>query len=153
MNDNVNHPGHYTENAAGIEVIEVTGLLGFCNGNAFKYLARYKSKKDPSEDVAKAIWYLNRWSYDLNKMATSIVATEEERGNLIKNIQKFIDAEKVPEIRRAFETIKQQVLAEIDDTDFESLPLLRVEEYKTTTYLLTAYAESINGKKPEDFNG
>lgn len=62
MNDPVNHPAHYTDGK--IEVIDFIEdkKLGYCLGNAVKYIAR-AGKKDPAkytEDLAKAVWYLSR---------------------------------------------------------------------------------------------
>lgn len=71
MNDNVNHPAHYggAENPyEAIKVIEAWGL-GFCLGNAVKYISR-AGKKDPTkeiEDLQKAAWYLNREIMRLEK--------------------------------------------------------------------------------------
>lgn len=61
MSDPVNHPAHYT--SGNIEVIDFIDdkELGFCLGNAVKYIAR-AGKKDPAktiEDLEKAVWYLN----------------------------------------------------------------------------------------------
>lgn len=61
--DPVNHPPHYTDGK--IEVIDFIEdkKLGFHLGNAVKYIAR-AGKKDPektSEDLQKAIWYINRY--------------------------------------------------------------------------------------------
>ena len=61
-NDSVNRPSHYTD--GNIEVIDYIEdkKLGFCLGNAIKYISR-AGKKDPSkevEDLNKAIWYINR---------------------------------------------------------------------------------------------
>lgn len=60
VDDPVNHPSHYTDGK--IEVIDfiTDKKLGFCLGNAVKYIAR-AGKKDPSktiEDLEKAIWYI-----------------------------------------------------------------------------------------------
>lgn len=61
--DNVNSPSHYTDGK--IEVIEYIEdkKLGFCLGNAIKYISRagkkYKDKE--VEDINKAIWYLKRY--------------------------------------------------------------------------------------------
>lgn len=61
-NDPVNHPSHYTDGKIEvIDFIEDKGL-GFCLGNAVKYISR-AGKKDPAktvEDLKKAAWYLNR---------------------------------------------------------------------------------------------
>lgn len=59
MNDNVNHPNHYTSHPSGVECIELTEDMNFCLGNAFKYVWRH-SLKNGREDLEKAIWYLNR---------------------------------------------------------------------------------------------
>ena len=61
-NDPVNRPAHYTDGK--IEVIEYIEdkKLGFCLGNAVKYISR-AGKKDPTkevEDLKKAIWYIDR---------------------------------------------------------------------------------------------
>jgi hypothetical protein len=62
-NDNVNHPSHY--NDGKIEVIDFIEdkNLGFCLGNAVKYISRAgkKDKSKEAEDIKKAIWYLNRY--------------------------------------------------------------------------------------------
>lgn len=60
--DPVNHPAHYTDGR--IEVIEYIEdkKLGFCLGNAVKYISR-AGKKDPAkevEDLEKAVWYIQR---------------------------------------------------------------------------------------------
>lgn len=60
--DAVNHPSHYTDGK--IEVIDYIEdkKLGFCLGNAVKYISR-AGKKNPDkevEDLQKAIWYINR---------------------------------------------------------------------------------------------
>lgn len=58
----VNHPSHY--NLGKIEVIDYIEDqdLGFCLGNAIKYISR-AGKKNPDkeiEDLEKAIWYIQR---------------------------------------------------------------------------------------------
>lgn len=60
MNDNVNQPAHYK--GKGLECIQVIEAfdLGFCLGNAVKYVLRAGKKGDKKEDLRKAIWYLNR---------------------------------------------------------------------------------------------
>lgn len=68
-NDPVNRPSHYTDGK--IEVIEFIEdkKLGFCLGNAIKYIAR-AGKKNPDktiEDINKAIWYLNRYIKELEE--------------------------------------------------------------------------------------
>lgn len=61
MTDLVNHPPHYTEHPSGVECITVTEHMGFCLGNAVKYIWRAGLKSDNSiEDLRKARWYLDR---------------------------------------------------------------------------------------------
>jgi hypothetical protein len=60
MNDNVNHPKHYTSHPSGVECIEITEHLNFCIGNAIKYLWRAGLKSDQVEDLRKARWYIDR---------------------------------------------------------------------------------------------
>lgn len=69
MAESVNHPSHYR--TGGIEAIDVIEAwqLGFCLGNAVKYIAR-AGKKDPAktvEDLEKARWYLDRHIATLKK--------------------------------------------------------------------------------------
>lgn len=63
--DTVNHPSHYTQ--GGVECIEAIKASmtddeyrGYLKGNAIKYIWRYQQKGKPGEDLAKAIWYLDR---------------------------------------------------------------------------------------------
>jgi hypothetical protein len=69
MTSQVNHPHHY--NASGdcdedgsakyeaIKVIEDWGL-GFCLGNAVKYICRAPHKGTEEQDLRKALWYVTR---------------------------------------------------------------------------------------------
>ena len=63
MNDNINHPSHYTDgNIEVIDYIEDKGF-GYHLGNAIKYISR-AGKKDPEktvEDLRKAVWYIERY--------------------------------------------------------------------------------------------
>ena len=58
--DNVNHPAHYTSHPSGVEVIRITEHMGFCLGNAVKYIMRCDEKGAAIEDLKKAVWYLER---------------------------------------------------------------------------------------------
>lgn len=69
MNDDlVNSPPHYTHGKYEcIDVIE-DWRLGFCLGNAIKYICRCGKKDggDMVQDLKKAIWYLEREISRLN---------------------------------------------------------------------------------------
>jgi len=60
VDDPVNHPKHYTQHPSGVECIAVTEHMGFCLGNAVKYIWRADLKHDAIEDLKKARWYLER---------------------------------------------------------------------------------------------
>lgn len=60
MSDNVNHPIHYNSHPSGVECIQVAEHMGFCLGNAVKYIWRADNKGNAVEDLRKAIWYLQR---------------------------------------------------------------------------------------------
>jgi hypothetical protein len=58
--DMVNRPSHYTQHPSGVECIQVTEHMGFCLGNAMKYIWRADLKNDAIEDLRKARFYLDR---------------------------------------------------------------------------------------------
>jgi hypothetical protein len=59
MNDPVNHPKHYVSHPSNVECIQITEHMNFCLGNAMKYIWR-ADLKGGTEDLAKAVWYLQR---------------------------------------------------------------------------------------------
>ena len=71
MNDNVDHPYHYGGNGNPYETINVIEAwdLGFCLGNAVKYISRAgkKSSDTEIEDLKKAVWYINRRIQELKE--------------------------------------------------------------------------------------
>ncbi len=65
QHDPVSNPKHYTsgpncECGRVIECIQVTERLGFCIGNAVKYLWRSDLKGAAIEDLEKSMWYIRR---------------------------------------------------------------------------------------------
>lgn len=60
MNDNINHPQHYTSHPSGVECIDIIEHFPFCIGNAIKYLWRAGLKGDAIEDLKKARWMVDR---------------------------------------------------------------------------------------------
>lgn len=57
--DPVMKPLHYNKHPSGIECIQITEHMGFCLGNAMKYIWR-ADLKNGVEDLNKAIWYIQR---------------------------------------------------------------------------------------------
>jgi hypothetical protein len=65
--DQVNHPPHYADNGPTcphcgntVECITITERMGFCLGNAVKYIWRKDAKGNALEDLRKARWYIDR---------------------------------------------------------------------------------------------
>lgn len=59
--DPVAAPAHYRSHPSGVECITVTEAFTFNVGNAIKYLWRAGLKSpDPTEDLRKARWYVDR---------------------------------------------------------------------------------------------
>ena len=65
--DRVNSPSHYTSGKQeAIDIIEgavkdaPSAIYGMLHAQVLKYLLRVWLKDDPSEDLQKARWYLNR---------------------------------------------------------------------------------------------
>jgi hypothetical protein len=60
VNDPVNHPSHYTAHKSGVECVEISEVLSFNVGNAFKYVFRRDGKGSTVQDLQKAKWYIAR---------------------------------------------------------------------------------------------
>lgn len=60
INDQVNHPKHYTEHPSGVECIQIVEHMGFNLGNVIKYIWRADLKGYSNQDLEKARWYLDR---------------------------------------------------------------------------------------------
>lgn len=60
MADMVNNPPHYTDHPSGVECIQITEHMGFCLGNAVKYIWRADLKGNAVEDLRKARFYIDR---------------------------------------------------------------------------------------------
>lgn len=54
------NPPHYHSHPSGIECIQVTEHMSFLVGNAVKYLWRAGSKGSETDDLRKAMWYIER---------------------------------------------------------------------------------------------
>lgn len=74
----VNRPDHYTSHPSGIECIQITEHMGFCLGNAVKYIWRADLKHDAIEDLEKAVWYLQR---EIQRRQSAISSPFQNNGN------------------------------------------------------------------------
>lgn len=90
--DPVNHPTHYTAHPSGIECIQITEHMGFCLGNAVKYIWRADEKGNDIEDLKKARWYLNREIARREKKEPS--STQEKTMNITLGQPRQLDAGK-----------------------------------------------------------
>lgn len=91
-NDPVNRPAHYTDGK--IEVIEYIEdkKLGFCLGNAVKYISR-AGKKDPTkevEDLKKAIWYIDRRIKEINEKPIEVITKEKHEAPFSCKLGRFL---------------------------------------------------------------
>lgn len=71
--DAVNHPKHYTSHPSGVECIDITQHMGFCLGNAMKYIWRADLKNNAIEDLNKAKWYIDQ---ELKKRAEKTIKNQ-----------------------------------------------------------------------------
>jgi len=58
--DMVNLPPHYMQGKIDVVDFIIDQKMDYCLGNAVKYLARYRFKGTPVEDLKKARFYLDR---------------------------------------------------------------------------------------------
>lgn len=77
---NVDHPQHY--NRFSREVIDLVKDMGFCQGNALKYILRAPFKGHFAEDLRKAAWYL--------RMLDKFVLTEAQRKMLFRFAEEML---------------------------------------------------------------
>ena len=113
----VNHPEHYKGNK--FEVIEIIEdyNLGFNLGNAVKYILRCEKKGKKTEDLNKAIWYLNREIYMANnprKAAMTNITSPEERSQALKNTINSINKNICPVCGKKLENENMQVCKECE---------------------------------------
>ena len=68
--DPVNRPEHYNSHPSGVECVEITEHMSCMIGCAIKYLWRagLKPGSDHDQDLAKAIWCIERERSRLKKM-------------------------------------------------------------------------------------
>ena len=71
MSDPVHNPPHYKAHPSGVECIQIAEHMGFCLGNAVKYIWRSDLKGDAIQDLEKARWYIDR-EISLRKMKARI---------------------------------------------------------------------------------
>jgi hypothetical protein len=55
----INSPSHYTQGIECADYIQ-SHEMDFFQGNAIKYLTRFKHKGNPVKDLHKAKWYVER---------------------------------------------------------------------------------------------
>ena len=117
--DNVNHPSHYNDHPSNVETIEIARELPFDLGNAWKYLMRFRYKGKPTEDMEKAVWYLNDYFNNMyNKAGEHAKAIKQQmylnneqfdddltHNKVTEMMLRVIDAEKDEYVRAALELI------------------------------------------------
>lgn len=91
MSDPIN-PDHYrTGGVETIDFIQYGGFDSFTLGNAVKYMARAgKKTDDPTEDLKKALWYIERAIKDDTRMSWPDIRKLNRCG--VNSIQEFCNA-------------------------------------------------------------
>jgi hypothetical protein len=79
MKDPVNNPKHYTNHPSGVDCIQITEHMSFNLGNAIKYIWRADLKGKPTEDLYKAVWYLQR---EINRRMQCQPSTNKKEATL-----------------------------------------------------------------------
>ena len=68
--DAINPPHYQTGGIETIDYLEAKlspeEFVGYCRGNALKYVSRAGHKDATQQEIRKAIWYLERWLGSLN---------------------------------------------------------------------------------------
>ena len=98
MTEKVDHPQHYNRHPSGVEAIDIVQYMGFCLGNAFKYVYRYQHKNG-TEDLKKAIWYLRHQQTVILKQHIAVTHTATN------DYHRIITAEQNKDIVRVLEII------------------------------------------------
>lgn len=98
----MNDVSHYATNASGIEVIELARYMSFDTGNALKYLARFRDKNSPQEDLLKAADYLQDAVSILGEHINDQTFYQHSNKNLdFQKIRTFVENEPSVYIREA----------------------------------------------------
>lgn len=124
------------------EVLDVASGLCFELGAALTRLLI----RDPESfemNVRIAVFHLRHYRDTFKDLQVSSVLVDEARPALLKKLEKFCDSEKIPEIRRALETITQAVLAEEDHIDQDQFPLLTDREWNITINNLLKFLKTL----------
>lgn len=120
MNDNVNHPAHYTR--WPIEVIDLTERESFLIGNILKYVLRAGAKAGSSyeEDMAKACWYARRYINNITACGSGLGVGLDSLREHFADTDAYLTArqEDTTEVR---EYLQDQLAAVYDQVEKEVL--------------------------------
>ncbi len=124
--DAVEKPFHY--NQYEHEVIELTECLGFCLGNAVKYILRAPFKGREVEDLKKAKWYLERLVDQQVNLRDEILLADKHIDRL-KALAETYDNETVSVlIDAAFDRDLEELTSVIGDLEMQIKDLEEVKE-------------------------
>ncbi len=127
----VNSPSHYTrgKQLLAVEPIYIAEYLDFCSGNAVKYICRANYKGNRKQDLAKALFYLNRarQNYKNNKLSNNSIPDiitnglgNTSEGHVISLI-----------CSRKFKKAIEEVQKDYDNTVSNKENIGRLQEYLT----------------------
>lgn len=113
QHDMVHHPPHYTAHSSTVECIDIVEHLPFNLGNALKYLWRKDHKAQRSQDLGKALWYLERELTRRNGPGWSPEPTERvlaaEPEGVLRDVLSLLDSGRTIDLVNAIERVKQEI--------------------------------------------
>ncbi len=146
--DAVEKPFHY--NQYEHEVIELTECLGFCLGNAVKYILRAPFKGREVEDLKKAKWYLERLVDQQVNLRDEILLADKHIDRL-KALAETYDNETVSIlIDAAFDRDLEELTSVIDDLEMQVEALEKAKEEEEEDALEKAIARQVAKERIED---
>jgi hypothetical protein len=137
----VDRPLHYTSHPSGIEAIEVCADMGFCLGNAFKYLMRLDRKWDSLEDLKKSSWYCqyDLWKRGHDKDHPMLTVVEDEPIDWSWTTSTFSKAgvEQIKKVRKIVELTPGHVgramyyiwYADVNNENWNTKPLIMARSH------------------------
>lgn len=146
--DAVEKPFHY--NQYEHEVIELTECLGFCLGNAVKYILRAPFKGREVEDLKKAKWYLERLVDQQVNLRDEILLADKHIDRL-KALAETYDNETVSIlIDAAFDRDHEELTSVIGDLEMQVEDLEKAKEEEEEDALEKAIARQVAKERIED---
>lgn len=117
LEQEVNHPNHYTSHESGIETIQITRWLPCDLGNAWKYCTRYEDKGTPKKDLMKLVWYMNDYEANFINESYDVINPFSVPEKILNLMETVIEYEPVIPVKEMFKVllkiVKEQKIANV----------------------------------------